>query len=181
MLVNAGEHHLGQLDAAIQQQLWLNQPSGAFREHNVLSPTPHYPHPPTPRKKVGSKLHCITTHHYFSVLLNDASKSDLSFTPKSWDRPHWRLHYWCLERNDFFYSVALPWVAFHWCPDVRRNRSFFRLTQISRFWLIRQSEAMQVQRFNIKVSICILRLVYLECHKSLKLFMLYVHVINLCC
>lgn len=64
MLVNAGEHHPGQLDAAIQQQLRRNQPFGAFREHNVLSPPPK-------RKEAGSEMHCITTQHYFSVLLND--------------------------------------------------------------------------------------------------------------
>lgn len=31
-------HRVGQLDAVIQQQLRLNQPSGAFREHNVPHP-----------------------------------------------------------------------------------------------------------------------------------------------
>lgn len=125
MLVNAGEHHPGQLDAAIQQQLWLNQPSGAFGEHNVLGPAPHYPHPPTPRKKVGSELHCLTTHHYFSVLLNDASKSDLSFTPKSWDRPHWRLHYWCLERIGMIFFIRLPYLGWHFTSDIIEGTEAF--------------------------------------------------------
>lgn len=35
----AAAHRVGQSDAVIQQQLQLNQPSGAFREHNV----PHSP------------------------------------------------------------------------------------------------------------------------------------------
>lgn len=35
-----GERRAGQLGAVIQQRLRLNQPSGAFREHNVLSLPP---------------------------------------------------------------------------------------------------------------------------------------------
>lgn len=48
----AAAHRVGQSDAVIQQQLQLNQPSGAFREHNV----PHSPSAP-PRNKVQDELH----------------------------------------------------------------------------------------------------------------------------
>lgn len=50
--VVAAVRRVGQLDAVIQQQLRLNQPSGAFREHNV----PHSPSAP-PKNKVQDELH----------------------------------------------------------------------------------------------------------------------------
>lgn len=46
-------HRAGQLDAVIQERRRLNQPSGAFREHNGLSPLP----PPKKRRNYITEGH----------------------------------------------------------------------------------------------------------------------------
>lgn len=68
-LINGGTHRAGQLDTVIQQQLRLNQPSGAFRQHNVLTPLPPPPPPPAaaapPPTKGEYAMNYITLDHYF--------------------------------------------------------------------------------------------------------------------